>query len=341
MSRYPEEQLARRLFEALQRQTKGSATVQLEGRGVHWACVVTCKDREVVIHVFHYPQGEAEYLLYFNGPDGVHCADARIRSENDAIAASGAWIGGDSIERMYTSFPFVDESKRTFQHIEQQVMSHEGLRDSLSSHLNVESGDFYDLRFDRHPRACRVEHGYSRQGLEAHFDWDDCMLFQVVISDLDVLALLVKRWLVEQVMPSELRKEFPWLEIGSLADAYEQGNPIEGEFLASWDAIEAFFGHDWNFLHPNRRQFIQALRVRGYDRCLRAGQSMTTFILSRSRRHGLQAQSAYVALMFGAEGLAIEEHTGTGRVTRSTLPDVSVTTEVEAALDRLVQIPIG
>jgi hypothetical protein len=42
-----------------------------------------------------------------------------------------------------------------------------------------------------------------------------------------------------------MRKDFPWLQIDELADYYEAGKPIEGEFIQSWNSIESFYRQDW------------------------------------------------------------------------------------------------
>jgi hypothetical protein len=67
------------------------------------------------------------------------------------------------------------------------------------------------------------------------------------------------------------------------------------EFAKSWDRMASFFGSGevWP-KRPDVVDFIAALRQVGYDRKLRAGQSLDTFVVSRSRRHGLQAEQPIV-----------------------------------------------
>ena len=55
--------------------------------------------------------------------------------------------------------------------------------------------------------------------------------------------------------------------------------------------MEWFFGSGeiWP-KRPDVVEFIVILRYAGYDRLLRAGQSVDTFIVSRSRKHGLRPE---------------------------------------------------
>lgn len=238
---------------------------------------------------------------------------------------------------MHDRFAFVDASKRALQQIERFVMSNP-VPEGVVAQLENKVADLYSLSFGRGDRACRVVHSWEREGLEGHFDWDDCPLFSMKLDDPQAFRAVVNRWLVGQATPSELRMDFPWLQMDGVADAYEQGRPIEGESMASWDRIEEFFAQGFAFLHPNTRPFLAELRAHGYDRTLRAGQSMTTFIVSRARRHGLHQGAPYVAFDFTQAGLVIHDRLGDHQ--RSSLPEVKLTLKVTALLDQLTALPV-
>ncbi len=74
-----------------------------------------------------------------------------------------------------------------------------------------------------------------------------------------------------------------------MSDEMEQ---VEQDFLVSWDKTERAFQwmnkkhtRDWITSIQN---LIIKLRVKGYDKQLRAGQSLFNFIMSRSRHKGLK-----------------------------------------------------
>lgn len=72
---------------------------------------------------------------------------------------------------------------------------------------------------------------------------------------------------------------------------------LEAAFVDSWDRMERFYA-EWAtspWAAP-LLDLIGELRDAGYDRTLRAGQSMTTFIVSRSRAHGMQRDQPSVSL---------------------------------------------
>ena len=77
-------------------------------------------------------------------------------------------------------------------------------------------------------------------------------------------------------------------------------NPLDRDFIQSWERMEEFFGWMLARVPWNHRvlQFIAELRQAGYDRKLRAGQTIDIFIVSRSRHHGLRPDQSRVAFYF-------------------------------------------
>ena len=80
---------------------------------------------------------------------------------------------------------------------------------------------------------------------------------------------------------------------------YEQGRGIEGEFIGSWCSVERFYQSVQAdpFALPVLN-LISQLRAAGYERTLRAGTSLFSLVLSRSRRHGLRRGQAFIAFFF-------------------------------------------
>jgi len=74
---------------------------------------------------------------------------------------------------------------------------------------------------------------------------DGCDLFAFKGDDALLMGAVLKQWLCENAMPSAMCKEFSWLNIVELADYYESGDPIEGEFISSWNWIEQFYESEY------------------------------------------------------------------------------------------------
>jgi hypothetical protein len=77
-------------------------------------------------------------------------------------------------------------------------------------------------------------------------------------------------------------------------------SPIELDFKKSWDDIEEFyidlFTHKgWDYVKPIQN-VIKLLRTLGYDKLLRAGQSIYMLVLSRSRHWGLRNEQHRVGI---------------------------------------------
>ena len=125
------------------------------------------------------------------------------------------------------------------------------------------------------------------------------------------LSLILKRWLCDCAMPSSLEQEFPWLGTGELARYYEEGRGVEGEFILSWDFVERFYREAANLPQSSAiLKMIAEMRGRGYDHTLRAGQSMYTFIVARSRRQGLKANQPLIAFEFRKDGMDLRAKFG-------------------------------
>lgn len=137
----------------------------------------------------------------------------------------------------------------------------------------------------------------------------------------------------------------------SLLSTQEVDPVVEAEFIASWDRMIHFFDQflipgSWGWL-ASIIPFIQELRKEGYDRKLRAGQSMTTFVLSRSIRHGLHEGQASLAFELHPDGqmtvnyysamLALPDYSISRQLS---VENASISTEIEGLIIRLLMQPL-
>jgi hypothetical protein len=117
------------------------------------------------------------------------------------------------------------------------------------------------------------------------------------------------------------------------------------EFLASWDRMEKFYEV---FIEHSRWAYIvmilgliKELRQRGYDRQFRAGQSLATFILSRSRRHGLRRDQANLKIDLNPQGgMSLGYYEPPNQEVEISVETLEVTPEVETLLQCLLSHPI-
>lgn len=207
-----------------------------------------------------------------------------------------------SFHEWYGNYPSVDEAKRALLELRDDVLAAAPeLQRFARSELahRVSSGDY--LCFTARGRACEVSFHGNNQLPDATFWWGDDQLFQFQPIDSSQLAAVLKRWLGDQSPLSAMRKEFTWLELEEVADSFENGNPLEASFVQSWDFIEDYFSEDWCTFTGAVLNVIHAMRAAGYDRVLRADQSMRSLVLSRSRRQGFRMGQALVWFDFHEE----------------------------------------
>lgn len=170
---------------------------------------------------------------------------------------------------------------------------------------------YHILHFRSGERAVVIE--AAGPGLfYAAFLWDGRPLFADRFESVEPLAVLLRRWVSDHALPSALRQEFPELELDELADYYERGAALEGEFVRSWDAVEVFYREDGGDHFAAARAFIRALRDAGYDRLLRAGQSMSIMGLSRSRDQGLRDDQPRLWFAFNRSDMDVDANFAAG-----------------------------
>jgi hypothetical protein len=322
---YKEEQYARQLYQSLQKAFWGSSpsflsllglthqgshqpTISIEGAGVHWDCTVAKGSRSCLIHCFdinftNIAYKGPEYYSQFKTNDQTE-ATGRTFSQSDTIAAASSWLQGQSLEELYHQLAFVDIEKRRLRTLMAELTTtYPALREAQQCEI-IE--DFFlspTLYFKNGNRGCSVECVDYDHHMQYSFTWDETAIFAATEPDVVQMGSLIKKWVVDAAQPSTLADEFPAIDFGKLASYYEQDNGIAGEFILSWDAIERFYGESSLEIKADILALIKQMRTDGFDKTLRAGQSLYTLILSRSRRHGLQKGQPAITFSFGAYGL--------------------------------------
>lgn len=346
MRTYPEEIHARDLRAALADRLAalGPGTeVEATGYGVHWQCTANRGGRSALVHCFDH--GGPQFYAQFRGGDPPD-PNGRTRSRTETVEAVAAWLGGAGRDDLHRRFAFVDHRLRQLAAIRaDSVAAHPELGPACE--LRSPWADHHELILRAGDRAARVSFRGEEPEPDAVLSWDDCEQARVRTGDATRRALLLRRWVCDHAPPSAIAQEFPEVEVGPVARFYEEGRPVEGEFLVSWDEIERYFADRGPPDPAPILGLIAAIRRAGFDRTLRAGQSLWTLVVSRSRRHGLRDDQP--CLFFSApHGSAMEEWcTGgmmvSGRVGGAVLmlfPWFEFNPEVDAVLRRLEAFPI-
>jgi hypothetical protein len=205
------------------------------------------------------------------------------------------------------------------------------LRAKVESEIEDRGANYHILHFRASDRTCVIE-AEAERSVHAAFLWDNHPLIAGHFEDLTRVADLLECWVADRAMPSEMRRQFPSLEIDPLADYYERGVTLEGEFVRSWDALEEFYREESTDHFAPVRAFLQALRAAGYDHLLRAGQSMSILGLSRSRRQGLREGQPRLWFEFNGAEMDVDANFAPGGLNRH---PIRLTPEVRRLLDTL------
>jgi|GEM_PF-1063082 len=333
------EDLARELYGELVRRF-GDESKSVEGAGVHWHCTAVRGDRDCRIHC-HTMRGECEYLTAYR-QEAEAVAWSRIPSRGDTLTAVADWLDGVDRSGMYDRYGFVDAGRRKLSQLRDDVFTMQpDLLRSCETELRKHAADVYSLYFRGNGRSCRVSFYGRNEWPDARFSWHDGQLFEYQTQDNTKFAAIVNAWIGDALAPSAMRTMFPWLTIGRLADYYEAGRPYEGKCVISWDTMEEFFDDSRFPLADQVLPFIRDMRSKGYERTLRAGQSLWSLVLSRSRSHGMRIDQPCVAFRFHKSGMTVSNGIEDRRnpVTMEHA-EILLTAEVDALLRQLEARPV-
>lgn len=297
---------------------KSDIAITLKEAGTQYDCTISKAKRQCSIHCF-----DIDWInLKYKGPEfyttfienGKSIANGRTFDKQKTMDAIKNWMQNKTLAELYSNFNFIDEKKRQLEKLRTDIneLSPQLLTISENA-ISEENFSSYSLWFKNDNRSCRIYYYGYEPNPRYIFKWDDCIIFETTGSDLERLGTLINKWVYAKAMPSTLKVEFPEIDFGKLAEFYENGNGTEGEFILSWDSIENFY-REMDLDKKNEiLQLIKEMRSKGFDRTLRAGQSLYTFILSRSRRHGLRANQDSVSFSFKFIECAMEVQTQKGQ----------------------------
>lgn len=283
--------------------TKSKIIITLNEAGTQSNCTLKKDSRLCSIHCF-----DPDWLnLSYKGPEfyttyiekGKSIAKGRTFNKLETIESIRNWLQNETLEELYSKFSFIDKKKRQLEKLRAEINnSNPNLHTISKNTVAIESFSSYSLWFKDDDRSCRIYYYGYEPNPRYIFKWDDCAILETSGSDIQRLGTLINKWIFDKAMPSALKKEFPELAFNKLAEYYEKGNGIEGEFILSWDYIENFYQELELEKKIEILKLIKQMREQGFDKTLRAGQSLYTMILSRSRRHGLRDNQNSISFSF-------------------------------------------
>jgi hypothetical protein len=315
--------------------------ISIKAPGLHWCCTLTLENRYCAIYCF----GNEGFAIEFYTND-IPNARGRSKREQEIILSAENWIKGCSLEKLLDNFNFINPGKRTLEKFWQQaIQSFPELNDCANISLEPTSNESFCLFFITGQRYCQISYNNQSKLPKCEFLWKDFHIFEFESNDNLETALIIKRWLYNYAMPSDLAMEFPKLVSGTLSECDDFDKVIEIEFIKSWDYIEKFYKTMpfANINVPKILEFINQLRQIGFDRKLRAGQTLSALILSRSLHHGLREGQFRLMFVFDNDSLDVFGSDSVWSVNspRLSCPRIGLTPEIEEILKTLERVEIN
>lgn len=316
---FVEERIAKSLFRQVEKFFSNSSitpSIDLNGAGVQWYCTLKLGSQKVSIYICdisYHPneKGRTEEFIasYFDNEEEVSCG--RTSSIIEVIKSSEEWLKNKSKEQLY-KFDFIDHDVRTFQKLEREWIKEFPQLGNLSKVLEHQGSGIVYYEISANDRSCWSTGLGDKGEVYFGFTWDGYTLFETETIQSETAEVL-KRYLIDKEVPSSLNKKFLWIPTNDLTESYEKGEGIKGEFIESWKFILQFYSSFPEKNLPNKKKIIkliQDLIYEGFDKTIRAGQSLATFILSRSRRHGLMENQAFLAFKFKNDKIYVNSEKG-------------------------------
>ena len=315
-----------------------ATNISINEPGLHWNCSLNCEDRQCVIYCF----GEKGFAISFKIND-VWKARGRTRLEGELLSSVVSWLQGNSLNELHDNFEFIDPGKRTLEKFwEQATELYPELERCTNIILEPKSVESFCLWFITSERYCQMYISAQDRFPTCEFYWEDYYIFEFLVEDRLEAALILKRWFCDNVMPSDLAQEFSRLDKGKLSKYSDIGKVIEERFKQSWDVIEQFYLSEADGLlnipyKIDILNFMTQMRQKGLDRTLRADQSHTRLLLSRSRPDGRRFGQS-VVFVFHSDGLEFFPESGSNKKLSS--PRIELTPQIEMLLKKLETQPL-
>jgi hypothetical protein len=214
------------------------------------------------------------------------------------IDAAFEWLAGATPTQLHGKYDFVDGQRRALESVEANLLRFAPELAQTARTMKPFGCDIFELWLANGDRDVCIKFWGKNRVPDFLFRWDRCDLIKEQTDNWADVAAAVSAWLCAHAAPSAMRHRFPSITISRVADYYEAGNPVEGEFVESWTRMERFYREGNTPETANALRIIQEIRNAGFDRSLRAGQSLMTLIVSRSRRHGLRAGQPTISFNF-------------------------------------------
>ena len=159
-------------------------------------------------------------------------------------------------------------------------------------------------------RSCKIYPFFFSEIPRYVFEWDDYPIFEISSTDVKRQGKIIIDWVSEKSTPSKMQTKFPEIKLSELAKYYENGEGIKGEFIESWNILEEVYNQRLS-IEPYEQdrdviRLMKEMKDFKLDELLRVGTQLSVFILSRSRRHGIDENKPQIRIAFiGASRMKI------------------------------------
>lgn len=188
----------------------------------------------------------------------------------------------------------------------QQLQSE--LNDNCNEFLKIESnkiiiipdfGNESHIELKHKDRSCKIYPYYFSEIPIYEFEWDGCPIFKITSNDIERQVAIIKSWVLERTIPSEIKIQFTEIELNKLAKYYEEGEGIKGEFIESWNETEERHFYLERYEEDKEAiRLIKEMRLEGLNEEIRIGTRLSWLMLSRARRHIINDNTPHIGIYF-------------------------------------------
>ncbi|MBL0316247.1 MAG: hypothetical protein IPP69_10870 [Flavobacteriales bacterium] len=271
------------------------------------------------------------------GERNKEIASAKTDSMEHMVNLIFDFIEGENLIELYRRYDFVDRKKRKLILLQTLINDvYPAMKEIAVNRIVEDILSYPELEFEDGERLCRIHYHASKEFPRWIYFWNGTRIFETSNPHDAINAQIAMRWVLEKVRPSELNMDYPEIDTGKLAQFYEQGKGLEGEFTLSWE--ESIKNLKQGEHHEKVRKLFKQFEKAGYYQLFRTNANSWTFVMTRSKKNLKLSDQPFISFRFYENKSEVSVKDIHGTLHR--FEEIELTSEMKRIIQELQDIQI-
>ena len=264
-------------------------------------------------------------------------ASSRTDSMEQTVDLIFHFMEGEKLVELYQRYDFVDRKKRKLALLQTVVNDvYPEMKEIAVNRIVEDILSYPELEFEDGERLCRIHFHASKEYPRWIYFWNGTRIFEISNPYDAINAQIAMRWVLEKVRPSELNMDYPEIDTGKLAQFYEKGKGLEGEFTLSWE--ESIKNLKQGEHHEKVLKLFEQFENAGYYQLFRTNFNLWTLVMTRSKKKLKLSDQPFISIRFYENKSEVSVKDIHGTLHR--FEEIELTSEMKRIIQELQDIPI-